>query len=51
MYVWTRYLPEVDESWCHEMFHIHVGFVEYVIPMYIVGCCILYTVCVLVTCV
>lgn len=47
----THYLPDVEESWCHEMVHIHVGFVEYVVPMSTVGSCILYTVCVLETCV
>jgi len=45
--MWTPYLPDVKEFWCHEIVHIHVGFVEYVVRITIVGCCILYTVCVL----
>jgi len=31
--------------------HVHVGFVEYGVPMSIVGYCTLFTVCVLDTCV
>jgi len=49
--MWTHYLLDVEKSWCHEMVHIDVGFVGYVVLMFIVGCCILYTVCVLDTCV